>query len=65
MLDYERVAGDVEERLSRLTGMALNAARSGREFGLVLPGATVRPGIGDLHRDSILQALALYGLPQA
>ena len=65
MLDYDRVAGGVEERLSRLTGMALNAARSGREFGLVLPGTKVRPGIGDQHRDSILRALALYGLPQA
>jgi uncharacterized protein (DUF58 family) len=65
MLDYARVAGGTEERLSRLTGMALNAARSGREFGLVLPGTKVRPGIGDPHRDSILRALALYGLPQA
>jgi uncharacterized protein (DUF58 family) len=65
MLDYDRVAGGTEERLSRLTGMALNAARSGREFGLVLPGTKIRPGIGDPHRDSILRALALYGLPQA
>ena len=65
MLDFERVGGGVEERLSRLTGMALNAARSGREFGLVLPGMTIRPGVGDPHRDSILRALALHGLPQA
>jgi uncharacterized protein (DUF58 family) len=65
MLDFDRVAGGVEERLSRLTGMALNAARSGREFGLVLPGTKIRPGVGDQHRDSILRALALYGIPQA
>jgi uncharacterized protein (DUF58 family) len=63
MLDFERVAGGVEERLSRLTGMALVAARSGRDFGLVLPGTTIRPGVGDQHRDSILRALALHGLP--
>ncbi len=47
MLDFDRVVGGVEERLSRLTGMALNAARSGREFGLVLPGMTIRPSVGD------------------
>ncbi len=62
ILDFERVSGGVEERLSRLTGMALNAARSDREFGLVLPGTKVGPGLGDQHRDSILRALALYGI---
>jgi uncharacterized protein (DUF58 family) len=64
LLDYERVAGDVEERLSRLTGMALNAARSNREFGLALPGLSIKPGIGDGHRDAVLKSLALHGLPQ-
>jgi uncharacterized protein (DUF58 family) len=64
MLDYDRVSGGVEERLSRLTGMALNAARSAREFGLVLPGMSINPGIGDGHRDAVLKALALHGLPQ-
>ena len=65
MLDFDRVGGGIEERLSRLTGMALNVARSGREFGLVLPGMKIRPGVGDQHRDSILRALALHGIPQA
>jgi uncharacterized protein (DUF58 family) len=64
MLDYERVDGGVEERLSRLTGMTLNAVRSGREFGLILPGLRIGPSIGDSHRDSILRALALHGFPQ-
>ena len=64
MLDFDRVAGGVEERLSRLTGMTLNASRSAREFGLSLPGGKIGPGVGDQHRDSILRALALYGLPQ-
>jgi uncharacterized protein (DUF58 family) len=64
LLDYQRVTGDVEERLSRLTGMALNAARSNREFGLALPGLSIKPGIGDSHRDAVLKSLALHGLPQ-
>ena len=64
LLDYDRVAGGTEERLSRLTGMVLTAARSGRDFGLAMPGVRVRPGVGDSHRDSILRALALYGLAQ-
>jgi uncharacterized protein (DUF58 family) len=64
MLDFDRVAGGTEERLSRLAGMALTAVRSGRDFGLAMPGVRVRPGVGDPHRDSILRALALYGLAQ-
>lgn len=62
LLDFDRVGGGTEERLSRLTGMALNAERSGREYGLVLPGAKIRHGVGDLHRASVLKALALHGL---
>jgi len=50
--------------LSRLTGMVLTAVRSGLDFGLAMPGIRVRPGVGDPHRDSILRALALYGLAQ-
>ncbi len=65
MLDYERVAGGTEERLSRLTGMTLNASRSGREFGLLLPGTKIAPSAGDAHRDAILRALALHGIPQS
>jgi len=65
MLEYHRLGGGVEERLSRLTGMALNAARADREFGLVLPGMTINPGGGDAHRDVVLRALALHGFDEA
>jgi uncharacterized protein (DUF58 family) len=65
MLDFEHVPGDVEERLSRLTGMVLNAARAKREFGLALPGHTIKPGVGEQHRDAVLRALALYGIAEA
>jgi uncharacterized protein (DUF58 family) len=62
LLDFDRIAGGTEERLSRLTGMALNAERSGREYALVLPGVKIRHGVGGLHRNSVLKALALHGL---
>lgn len=65
ILDFEAVGGDVEERLSRLTGMALSASRAAREFGLRLPGQVIQPGVGDSHRDAVLRALALHGLGQA
>jgi uncharacterized protein (DUF58 family) len=61
-LDFERVPGDVEERLSRLTGHALQATRQGREFGLLLGGAEIKPGLGEAHLERVLRALALYGL---
>lgn len=64
MLDFDRVAGGTEERLSRLTGMALTAVRSGRDFGLAMPGVRIGAGVGESHRNSILRALALYGLAQ-
>ncbi len=60
--DFQDIAGDTEERLSRLTGLALTATRSDREFGLRLPGLEISPGIGQVHLDRVLRELALYGL---
>lgn len=62
MLDWHQLEGDTELRLSRLTGMALNAHRSGREFGLRLPHIEIKPDTGKLHLDLALKELALYGL---
>lgn len=61
VVDWDYVTGDVEERLSRLTGMALQADRAQREFGLHLPGTTIDPALGPAHLDSVLRALALFG----
>jgi uncharacterized protein (DUF58 family) len=60
--DFADCEGDVEERLSRLTGLALQAARSEREFGLRLPTIEIAPGIGQGHLDHVLKELALYGV---
>ncbi len=61
ILDWDQLNGDVENRLSRLTGMALIASRSNQEFGLQLPAVTIAPNSGPAHLDQILTELALYG----
>jgi len=61
ILDWEHVSGDVETRLSRLTGLALNASRSEREYGLRIPGCEVPPGTGESHLKRLLTELALFG----
>jgi uncharacterized protein (DUF58 family) len=65
ILDWESVRGDSEERLSRLTGMALQAARIDREYGLRLPGVDIAPSAGEKHLERCLRALALHGLDEA
>jgi uncharacterized protein (DUF58 family) len=61
-LDFDSVAGDIEERLSRLTGMALTAARRELEFGLRLGAVEINPGLGEAHLERVLRALALHGV---
>jgi len=63
LFDYDDMPGDVEQKLSRLTGLALQATRNEREFGLRLPGLNVSPGLGQIHLDYVLRELALYGIP--
>ena len=61
ILDWHQLSGDIETRLSRLTGMALTAARSKQEFGLRLPEIDIKPSVGTTHLELILRQLALYG----
>lgn len=61
-LDLDAVGGNLEERLSRLTGMALQAARRDREFGLRLGGLEIKPALGTVHLERVLREVALYGL---
>ncbi|MEQ8691499.1 MAG: DUF58 domain-containing protein [Pseudomonadales bacterium] len=63
--DFQDLPGDTEEKLSRLTGLALQATRLEREFGLRLPGVEISPSIGQLHLEKVLRELALYGLAEA
>jgi uncharacterized protein (DUF58 family) len=61
-LRLETVAGDIEEKVSRLTGLALMATRSDREFGLDLGGIRIAPAQGKAHLEQVLKELALHGL---
>ena len=61
-LDLERIPGDLEERLSKLTGHALKAHRSELEFGLRLSGLEITPNVGEAHLNRVLRELALFGL---
>lgn len=61
-LTLDNVEGNLEEKVSRLTGLALKATRLEREFGLDLGTVKIRPGRGDAHLEQILKELALYGI---
>ncbi len=59
--DFADTPGGTEEKLSRLTGFALQATRAGLEFGVRLPGKDISPGVGQGHLDVVLKELALFG----
>jgi len=50
---------DGEARISRLAAWILQADKLGQDYGLRLPGLTVRPGNGEAHKRRCLEALAL------
>lgn len=56
---------DPEVRLSRLTGMVLEAERNQLAYGLRLPGQTFAPDLGSAQRERCLKALALFRLDDA
>lgn len=61
-LDWATVPGptDVESRLSQLTRWILDADTAGLSWGMRLPGITLPPAAGPVHRQACLQALALF-----
>jgi len=60
-LDLAALAGDLEQRLSRLTYWVLELSRRERRFGLRLGSQELPPEQGEHHRHEALQRLALYG----
>lgn len=56
---------DLEARLSRLTRWVLEAEQRQLPYALQLGGLRFAPALGDAHRAACLQALALYGQPDA
>jgi uncharacterized protein (DUF58 family) len=64
VLDYATLHGlDHEARIRRLTAWVLAADAAQRDYVLGIPGATLGPGAGAVHRHACLRALAL--LPHA
>lgn len=62
-LDYEAFPGaDMEMRLSYLSALVQNRARSGEVFGLRLPGEQIGPDSGAAHVHQCMRALAVFGL---
>lgn len=50
----------VEQKLSRLARWILAAEAHGEYYGVRIPGRELAPGSGTRHRDSCLEALALF-----
>ncbi|MEM6708419.1 MAG: DUF58 domain-containing protein [Pseudomonadota bacterium] len=61
IFDLEQLAGTLEERISRMTGLVLTATREQREFGARIGPLVLEPNVGDAHLERALRALALYG----
>tara|TARA_R110001599_G_scaffold353870_1_gene601252 strand:- start:37349 stop:38341 length:993 start_codon:yes stop_codon:yes gene_type:complete len=62
-LDWDMFPGlGAEQRLSHLCYWALQFEGRNEEYGLRLPELAISPGIGERHRDRVLQALALHGI---
>lgn len=64
-LDWSMFPGlGTEQRLSHLCYWALELESKNQEYGLRLPDLTIEPEFGEQHKDRVLKALALYGLPE-
>lgn len=63
-LDFNSVSGNVETRLSKLCYWAQLYSQRNTPFGLQLPDLQIKKGHGAEHLVQVLQALALYGLPE-
>jgi uncharacterized protein (DUF58 family) len=55
---------DTEARLAQLTRWCIDAAESGRSYGIELPDLRIPLSQGERHLHQCLEALALHGLPQ-
>jgi uncharacterized protein (DUF58 family) len=56
----ELPSGSVEQRLSHLCAKVLELDVNQQSFGLRIPGKTIQPNNGEVHRVACLTALALY-----
>lgn len=64
-LDWQFFSGDTEQRLSNICYWVLKLHERGDDYGLVIPGTRIAVQHGQLHRDTVLRALALYQIDSA
>lgn len=62
-LDWEDTDGNEEQRLSQLCYWVLEAERGHSDYGLKLPGTSIKPARDSAHLHGVLRELALYNLP--
>lgn len=62
---YEQKEPRLEQRLSNMTRMILDAQQEGLHYGIRLPGLEIPPSNGAQHRHQCLKALAEYHLDTA
>ncbi|MFZ4536018.1 DUF58 domain-containing protein [Propionivibrio sp.] len=60
-LSLTPASSTLETKISLLTGWVIAAERSQTRYGLRLPGRELAPDQGNIHRDTCLEVLALYG----
>ena len=59
-LDWDDLVGDVEKKLSILSGWILQLDKEKNKYGIDIPGLKIVPGFGDEHKMKCLTALAKY-----
>ncbi len=62
--DFDRVPGEVEQRLEQMSAWIVDAHARGESYGLRIGGEALPPSSGSEHRERCLDALALYGDPE-
>lgn len=60
-LDFMAMGGDIEDRLSRLCYWVVLLSQRQQPFAMRLPGFLAAMDSGEVHRETCLRALALYG----
>lgn len=61
-LDWKTInARDTESGVSHMSYWVNEFANANHEFGLILPHTVIELGVGDVHRQQALRALALFG----
>ena len=65
-IDWQaQAASGIEDRLSRMARLVIDAEAVNSLYGLRLPGVEIQPDRGNRHYHRCLKALALFGAGQA